>query len=324
MKVVSLFSGAGGLDLGFIKAGHEVIWANDNFLDAVKTYRKNIGDHIVCEDISKIPSDQIPEHDILIGGFPCQGFSLANSKRGEHDERNKLYLELLRVLVDKQPKFFLAENVKGILSLMKGEIFKMIISDFEKSGYRVKHKVLNAANYGVPQKRERVIILGVRNDIDIDLEHPEPTHYQNTDLFNHKNGWVSIGEALKNIPEPEEEHNLTNHTYSKFKLKFNGYLGNRAIDPTKPAPTVTARGDEKGGVVVLHHPNNHRRMSVRELALTQSFPIDFIFEGNNSSAYRQIGNAVPVKLAFAIASIFPKEFKQYANNKTTSKAIPQL
>lgn len=324
MKVVSLFSGAGGLDLGFIKAGHEIVWANDNFPDAVKTYRKNIGDHIVCEDISKIPSDQIPDHDILIGGFPCQGFSVANSKRGEHDERNKLYLELLRVLVDKQPKFFLAENVKGILSLMKGAIFEMIISDFENAGYKIKYKVLNAANYGVPQKRERVIILGVRNDIQFDLEHPEPTHSESSSLFNDKKNWISIGEALKNIPEPEEEHSLLNHTYSKFKLKFNGYLGNRAIDPTKPAPTVTARGDEKGGVVVLHHPNNHRRMSVRELALTQSFPIDYVFEGNNSSAYRQIGNAVPPLLAFAIASIFPKELKKYATNTTTSKAVPQL
>ncbi len=324
MKVVSLFSGAGGLDLGFIKAGHEIIWANDNFQDAVKTYRKNIGDHIVCEDISKIPSESIPDHDILIGGFPCQGFSVANSNRGENDERNKLYLELLRVLVDKQPKFFLAENVKGILSLMHGKIFEMIISDFEKAGYRVKYKVLNAANYGVPQKRERVIILGVRNDIDFDLKHPEPTHIEGSNLFCAKNKWVSIGEALKDIPEPEEEHNLTNHTYSKFKLKFNGYLGNRAIDPTKPAPTVTARGDEKGGVVVLHHPNNHRRMSVRELALAQSFPIDFLFEGNNSSAYRQIGNAVPPLLAIAIASMFPKEIKKYATSKTTSKALPQL
>jgi DNA (cytosine-5)-methyltransferase 1 len=324
MKVVSLFSGAGGLDLGFIRAGHEIVWANDNFPDAVKTYRKNIGNHIVCEDISKIPSNQIPDHDILIGGFPCQGFSVANSKRGENDERNKLYLELLRVLVDKQPKFFLAENVKGILSLMKGVIFEMIISDFENAGYRLKYKVLNAANYGVPQKRERVIILGVRNDIEFDLDHPEPTHADGFSLFNDKKSWVSIGEALKNIPEPEEEHSLLNHTYSKFKLKFNGYLGNRAIDPTKPAPTVTARGDEKGGVVVLHHPNNHRRMSVRELALTQSFPIDYIFEGNNSSAYRQIGNAVPPLLAFAIASIFPKEIKKNATHKTTSKAIPQL
>jgi DNA (cytosine-5)-methyltransferase 1 len=324
MKVVSLFSGAGGLDLGFIKAGHQIIWANDNFPDAVKTYRKNIGNHIICEDISKIPSDEIPEHDILIGGFPCQGFSVANTKRGENDERNKLYLELLRVLVDKQPKFFLAENVKGIMSLMQGKVFEMIIEDFKKAGYNVKHKVLNAANFGVPQRRERVIILGVRNDIDFSLLHPEPTHGEDSNLFNDRKSWVTIGNALKNIPEPEEEHNLINHTYSKFKLKFNGYIGNRAIDPNKPAPTVTARGDEKGGVVVLHHPNNHRRMSVRELALTQSFPIDFIFEGTNSSAYRQIGNAVPPMLAFAVASIFPKELKQHGINKTTKKAVPQL
>lgn len=324
MKVVSLFSGAGGLDLGFIKAGHEIIWANDIFSDAVKTYRKNIGNHIICEDIAHIPSSEIPFHDILIGGFPCQGFSLANVNRAEHDERNKLYLELLRVLIDKQPKFFVAENVKGILSLKQGKVFEMIIADFESAGYKVKYQVMNAADFGVPQTRQRVIIIGSRNDVNVDLEYPEPTHGENLTLFENKSSWVSIGEALKNIPEPEDLHSLSNHTYSKFKLKFNGYLGNRAIDPTKPAPTVTARGDEKGGVVVLHHPNNHRRMSVRELALTQSFPIDFIFEGNNSSAYRQIGNAVPPLLAFAIASIFPKELDQNANDKTAEKALSRL
>jgi DNA (cytosine-5)-methyltransferase 1 len=324
MNVVSLFSGAGGLDLGFIKAGHEIIWANDNFPDAVKTYIKNIGDHIVCEDISKICSEDIPFHDILIGGFPCQGFSIANTARREGDERNKLYLEFLRVLIDKQPKFFVAENVKGILSLMKGKVFELIISDFKKAGYKVKYKILNAANYGVPQRRERVIILGVRNDVNINIEYPEPTHAENPNLFFNKKNWLSIGYALKDIPEPEAEHNLSNHSYSKFKLKFNGFLGNRAIDPSKPAPTVTARGDERGGVVVLHHPNNHRRMSVRELALTQSFPIDYIFEGNNSSAYRQIGNAVPPLLAYAIASIFPKHLINDTTNKNTSEAVPQL
>ena len=324
MKVVSLFSGVGGLDLGFINAGHEIIWANDNFADAVKTYRRNIGNHIICEDILNIPSSEIPHHDILIGGFPCQGFSVANTGRGEHDERNKLYLELLRVLIDKQPKFFVAENVKGILSLNKGKVFDLIISDFKKAGYKVKFKVLNAADFGVPQTRQRVIIFGVRNDINFNLEYPEPTHAEKKNLFDAKKGWFSIGEALKNIPEPEDKHNLLNHTYSKFKLKFNGYLGNRTINPLKPAPTVTARGDEKGGVVVLHHPNNHRRMSVRELAITQSFPIDFVFEGNNSSAYRQIGNAVPPLLAFAIASMFPKELKQNAVNKTTEKAVSRI
>ncbi|MFZ2727439.1 MAG: DNA cytosine methyltransferase [Methylococcaceae bacterium] len=308
MKIVSLFSGAGGLDLGFIKSGHDIVWANDNFSDAVKTYRKNIGEHIICADIATVNSIDIPKHELLIGGFPCQGFSVANTKRGGDDERNKLYLEFLRVLIEKQPPFFLAENVKGILSLHQGKVFNLILSDLEKAGYIVKYSVINAANFGVPQKRERVIILGTRKDIDFKLDYPEATHCESPDLFNNKKPWLSIGQALKDIPEPEETHQLFNHTYSKFKLKFNGYIGNRAIDPNKPAPTVTARGDEKGGVVVLHHPKNHRRMSARELAITQSFPIDFIFEGNNSSVYRQIGNAVPPMLSTALASIFPKEW----------------
>lgn len=306
MKVVSLFSGAGGLDLGFIRAGHEVVWAVDNYEDAVGTYRRNVGSHIVCEDITKVSPEEIPDHDILVGGFPCQGFSVANTKRNSKDQRNKLYREFLRILVCKKPMYFVAENVKGILSLDRGEVFTMIRNDFAGAGYNVKHAVLNAADYGVPQRRERVIIIGCRNDLHDCIQFPTPTHSSLPDLLGLKE-WVSIGEALKSIPEPEDEHSLHNHTYSKFKLKFNGYIGNRAVDPDKPAPTVTARGDAKGGVVVLHHPRNHRRMSVRELATAQSFPLDFVFIGNNSSAYRQIGNAVPPLLAFAIASMFPLE-----------------
>lgn len=304
MKIASLFAGAGGLDLGFIWAGHEIIWANDNFEDAVLTYKKNIGDHITLGDIKLISSDMIPNHDILIGGFPCQGFSVANTKRSKHDSRNQLYLEFLRVLKDKQPRYFVAENVKGILSLEKGKIFELIVDDFKSAGYSVSHKLYNAADYGVPQKRERVFILGKRLDVTGTLDPPLASHTENPDLFKDKKTWVSVGEALSNIPNPDGEHNLVNHTYSKFKLKFNGYLGNRKVDPEKPAPTVTARGDSKGGVVVLHHPSNLRRMSVRELATVQSFPIDFEFIGTNSSAYRQIGNAVPPILAQKIATIF--------------------
>lgn len=301
MKVVSLFSGVGGLDLGFINAGHKVIWANDIFEDAVETYRLNIGNHITLGDIYNIKSNTIPDHDILIGGFPCQGFSVANMNRIEHDERNKLYLELLRILKDKKPKYFLAENVKGILSLNKGKVFEMILNDFINAGYNVKHIVLNAADYGVPQRRERVIILGIRNGIKKEISFPPQTHDEKGKIKK----WISVGEALKDIPDPDTEHDLKNHTYSKFKLKFNGYLGNRMIDPSKPAPTVTARGDSLGGVVVLHHPNNTRRMSARELAVIQSFPINFIFFGNRSSIYRQIGNAVPPLLAYNIAKMFP-------------------
>lgn len=306
MRVVSLFSGAGGLDLGFIWAGHEIAWANDVDKDAVETYRANIGKHVISGPIELIPSSSIPDCDIVIGGFPCQGFSVANINRSLEDSRNKMYLELLRVIKDKQPKYFLAENVKGLTNLDKGRVLGMILRDFEGGGYRVEYKVLDAADYGVPQHRHRVIFIGVRNDITYDVGFPSATHAD--PASNPKppmKPWVSIGEALKDIPEPEEAPALPNHTYSKYKLRFVGYLGHRRVDPDKPAPTVTARGDDRGGVVVLHHPNNHRRMSARELATTQSFPLEFKFAGSRSSAYRQVGNAVPPVFAKALASVFP-------------------
>lgn len=302
MKVVSLFSGAGGLDLGFKMAGHEIVWANDNFPEAVETYKANLGEHIICEDIYKIDVSKIPDCDIVIGGFPCQGFSIANMKRHADDQRNELYKMLIKVIVAKQPKFFVAENVKGILSLEHGKVIEMIMNDFNSIGYKAKYRVLNAADYGVPQLRNRVIIVGVRNDIKFEYEYPAPTH--NADGSNGLKKWISVSEALKDIPDPDLPNNFFNHTYSKFKLKFNGYIGNRAINPDKPAPTVTARGDDKGGVVVLHHPSNKRRMTCRELATIQSFPLDYEFKGNRSSVYRQIGNAVPPLLGKAVAEQF--------------------
>lgn len=302
MKIVSLFSGAGGLDLGFKIANHNIVWANDNYADAVATYKNNIGDHIVCDSIENINANAIPDCDIVIGGFPCQGFSVANMKRHEKDERNKLYLELIKVIKEKKPKFFVAENVKGLISLSSGEVFQIILNDFKSMGYKVSYKIMNAADYGVPQTRVRVIIVGVRNDINYNYEFPVPTHDKNG--ANGLLKWVSVSEAIQELPDPDLPNNLQNHEYSKFKIKNNGYIGHRKLDPEKPAPTVTARGDSKGGVVILPHPNAIRRMSCRELAVIQSFPIDFVFKGNNSSIYRQIGNAVPPMLGRAIADVF--------------------
>jgi len=302
MKVISLFSGAGGLDLGFIEAGHSIIWANDNYYDAVKTYENNIGNHIIHKDIGEISTTEIPDGDIVIGGFPCQGFSVANMNRHSGDGRNKLYLHLVRIIKESQPKFFLAENVKGILTLDKGKAFERILLDFEELGYAVQYKLLNAANYGVAQKRERVFIVGVRKNIDFKYRFPEASHTEIGD--NNTNKWVSVYDAFMNIPDPDTENDMPNHEYSKYKLTFNGYLGHRVIDPCKPAPTVTARGDDKGGVVILPHPNCERRMTCRELATIQSFPLDFVFHGTKSSVYRQIGNAVPPLLGYAVAKQF--------------------
>jgi DNA (cytosine-5)-methyltransferase 1 len=303
MKIVSLFSGCGGLDLGLIQAGHEIIWANDIFIDAAKTYRKNIATHIDERDIREIQSSEIPDCDVIVGGFPCQGFSIANMNRNIEDIRNQLYRQMIRVIHDKQPMFFIGENVKGIISLGKGEVLKKIIIDFEEAGYVTHWKVVNAADYGVPQMRMRLIIFGVRKDISSkdfafppEVTHANPEKSESLKLLP----WKKIGDALSHFPEPEDGNNIPNHENSKYKLRFNGHLGHRRIDPDRPAPTVTGRGDEKGGVVVLHHPGNHRRMSAREIAATQSFPDDFIFEGTKTSAYRQIANAVPPLLGKAI------------------------
>ncbi len=304
MRVISLFSGAGGLDLGFMWAGFDIVWANDNFPEAVETYKHNIGEHISSGDIGAFDPDEIPEAEAIIGGFPCQGFSVANMKRTKSDGRNQLYLEFVRILQAKRPKFFLAENVKGILSLEGGQVFRTIREDFARAGYVTAYALLNAADYGVPQRRERVFLFGVREGVEANLAAfpPPPTHAPSgkaaaLGLLP----WVTVGDALASIPEPDEPHDLTNHDYTRYKLRFNGYLGHREIDPRMPSPTVTARGDSRGGVVVLHHPKNHRRMSVREVATVQSFPLNFHFCGSRTAGYRQVANAVPPLLAAAVA-----------------------
>lgn len=296
MRVISLFSGAGGLDLGLIQAGHEVVWANDNDPDAVATYRENIGDHVLLADISELDVRDIPDADVVVGGFPCQGFSLANLRRSSDDERNLLYREFLRVVEHKRPRYFLAENVKGILSLEGGTAIKRIETDFAALGYRVQKQLFNAADYGVPQNRQRVIIAGTRSDLpdECDYEFPMPTHSRRTDdgLLR----WVTVGEALAGIPEPGDAE-LPNHVCSQYKVTNRNFTGHRATDPDKPSPTILARGNGGGGVCAIQHPNNHRRMSVRESAAVQTFPMDYVFVGKLNSCYRQVGNAVAVLFA---------------------------
>lgn len=294
IEVVSLFSGAGGLDLGLKQAGHEIIWANDFDKDCVETYRRNIGNHIGLDSIEDIPSKKIPDCDVVVGGFPCQGFSQANRLRFEEDDRNHLYLEFLRVVRDKKPKWFLAENVRGILSLGGGAAIKKIEADFASAGYRVQKRLFNTANYGVPQTRWRVIIAGTRSDLpkEFNYKYPDPTHnkYGEENLLP----WVSIGEAMKSVPEPDTDHRFVNHIFSQYKVTNRNFTGHRTTDPSKPSPTILARGNGKGGVCAIQHPNNHRRMSIREQATIQTFPLDFEFCGKMNSCYRQVGNAVPV------------------------------
>ena len=291
-----MFCGAGGLDLGLIQAGLNIAWAFDSCKDCISTYRQNIGSHAEVLDVTAVNFTELASIDLIVGGFPCQGFSMANKHRAGSDERNFLYHEFVRAVKEQSPKFFLAENVRGILSLEKGEAIKKIVSDFSDVGYSVEYKLFNAADYGVPQNRYRVFISGIRNDLSGSVTRvwPEPT----TPIDK-----VSIGQALSNIPEPDSDHSLLNHIGSQYKITNRNYIGCRTTDPDKPCPTIIARGNGKGGVNAIQHPNNHRRMTVREQALIQTFPLSFEFSGSMSSGYRQVGNAVPVKLAKKIGEM---------------------
>lgn len=294
MTIISLFSGAGGLDFGLAKAGNRVVWANDFDVSAVETYRKNVGDHIVCGDIRSVDLDAIPDADVVVGGFPCQGFSQANLKRAVDDERNKLYQFFRRTVEVKRPRFFIAENVKGILSLGGGAVVKRIMSDFEAVGYRVERFLVNMADYGVPQTRQRVIFIGQRKDVSDQFlfRFPVPGFGKHG-----RRPWRTIREALERFPDPDAPNRLKNHVYSAYKVAFRNFTGHRPTDPDKPCPTILARGNGGGGVCAIPHYNGKRRLTIRESAAIQTFPDSFEFCGTMNACYRQIGNAVPVLFA---------------------------
>jgi DNA (cytosine-5)-methyltransferase 1 len=297
--IVSLFAGAGGLDYGLKQAGLDIIWANDFDSDSCSTYAKNIGNHIVCGDIRGIDEKTIPESDVLVGGFPCQGFSVANKFRSEDDVRNELYLEFLRILRSKLPKWFIAENVSGILSLGGGAVFQMIIDDFEACGYRVKYRLENMADFGVPQTRKRVIILGTRSDLpqEATLNHPIKSHSNSGEEGLPR--WKTMGDALKSLEESDMKGDLR----SSYRRVIRDFVGHRSTSLDKPSPTILARGNGKGGVNATPHPIEDRRLSVMESAAMQAFPVTYSFEGSMTSRYRQIGNAVPPQYGRLLGAI---------------------
>lgn len=350
-KTVSLFSGCGGLDLGFhggfdVFKGRqkrtfspnsfEVIWANDIDKKAVESYNLNIGNHAICKDISDISSIDIPECDVILGGFPCQDFSIAGKRRGFESERGNLYKQMIRVVRDKNPKAFVAENVKNIINpkmidLERGQpVIKTIVDDFKKLGYRVTYKCLYAPDYGIPQRRERVFIVGIREDLEIDFKYPKPFHSPMTSK-----------EAIDDLWGKESDPTIYNHdqvSLAKFRPPSNvGTQGNQMIPADGPSHVMRA---EHHMNIQAHYrtldPNadpedrsQWRRLTVREAARIQTFPDDFKFVGNKSSTYKQIGNAVPPVLGWYIAKALEKVIKiglitssvQNGNKKFTAAEV---
>lgn len=262
--VLSLFSGCGGMDLGFIQAGFNIVWANDIEKSAVYTYRKNIGEHIIEKDIKEIKNEKLPtEIDVVIGGFPCQGFSLAG-KRDINDERNQLYKEMKRVVEVVRPKFFVAENVRGLLSMLKGEVIKHIVRDFTSIGYKVNFKLLYAPHYGVPQERYRVFIIG--NRINKENKFPEPIC--NTEILSVRNAIGDL-EELGGLPNheiiqkwPTEYDIIMNHIREGQKL-CNSRHGESSVY-TWDIPEVYGEVTREEKEILLAIAKNRRRKEYGE------------------------------------------------------------
>ena len=322
MKIISLFAGCGGLDLGLIKSGHKIVLATDWDKDCKITYDNNFDHPLVLKDVKEIKGTELPEYDLLAGGFPGQGFSVANLYRDVNDKRNELYQEIVRLLQETTPKYFLAENVPGILSLGKGEVVQQIMKEFSEIGiedgqlgYEVHKYKLNAADYGVPQGRKRVIFLGVSKKIDETtrrqlFDNFPPVKTNSSKLEDNLPYQKTLRETIGDLPEPNTKkgNNIKNHYGLKHKVKINGYMGNRKLDWNKPGPTIVGRGGGTGGPVIAVHPNCERRFTVRETARIQSFPDDFEFFGSTSSQFRQIGNAVAVEFAYHLGTVL-KDFE---------------
>ena len=295
--LVSLFSGAGGLDMGFERHGFKTIWANDLDKDACETHRLWSEAEVVQGDISKIDFDMIPRSDIVTGGFPCQGFSLAGPRKID-DKRNVLYRYFVELVRVKQPYIFVAENVKGILTMGDGNILQAILEDFSEKGYNVFPTLINAADYMVPQDRWRVILIGFRKDLNItDYIFPEPIKPR-----------VSLSDVLNDLSEPSF-NDICNASFSSRFMSRNRKRNWSDVSYTIPAmakqvPLHPSSPDmEKLGVDLWKFGDKAvtRRFSWREAAIIQTFPKDMSFVGNLTSKYKQIGNAVPVKLSEVIA-----------------------
>lgn len=324
-NIVSLFSGCGGMDLGFHQAGYKIVWANEIDHYASKVYQHNIGD-IVTENIQNISTSDIPSCEGLIAGFPCQPFSSAGVRKGTEDERGNLFLECLRVIKDKNPNFIVFENVRGLLSTKNkdGSLFMDTLEDLLKEcDYNVSYKLLNAVEYNVPQKRFRVFILAFKNNLGISYQFPNPISNENDDRLKVKSiiknicntpnysevlplspqaqslvPYILEGGSWKDIPYEYLPERLKKIRDNMKKYRSPNFYRRFSREEVNGTITATA-SPEKCGII---HPLEDRRYSVREIARIQSFPDDFDFIGKSiRSKYKMIGNAVPPTLAYTIA-----------------------
>lgn len=325
-KVLSLFSGCGGSDLGllggFVYLGKsysalpfDIVTAIDCDAKAIATYNANfpLANGVVCR-VEDVKASEIEDPiDLIIGGFPCQSFSTVNPTKDPLDERGQLYKEMARLLREKKPKAFIAENVKGMLVLKKGAIFKSIQKEFEQVGYRITYKLVNAADFGIPQKRERVFIVGIRRDLDQKFEFPAPTHAEIPQ--QNQNEWVGLKTVIDSLIPQDSKYYFSKRAVEGMKKAKNNMKRGLWQDISKPSLTITSHlakvsmNSRDPILLVDSEKDLYRRFTPREAARIQSFPDTFSFIGSEGDTYRQVGQAIAPVVMWHIAKKIAETLK---------------
>lgn len=317
LRAASLFCGCGGTDLGltgnfeflgqrYARNNIEIVYANDIDKNACRIFESNFKIKPDNRDIRKVKTSELPDFDILTGGFPCQSFSIVaqNPKRlGIKDDKGKLFFEMCRILRKKKPKCFIAENVKGIMSANNKEAFPLIIKEFEKCGYTVVHSLLNSAHYKVPQKRERVIIVGFRNNLKIKFDFPDA-------VCSSENEYAALKEVIEK--KVDGKYFFSKKAVDGMMRKRKNMNKGRAQNLNKPCNTVgahLAKVSLNSTDPVLCQNGKYRRFTPREVARIQSFPDTFELTGSEGAQYRALGNAVPPVMFWHIARKVSKVLK---------------
>lgn len=310
IRVASLFCGCGGSDLGMIggfdflgksysRTNYDIVYAVDNDRWAVETYNSNFEVKATCADVLDVDFSIIPDVDLMIGGFPCQSFSTLNPSKDTNDARANLYKQIVRFLQQKNPKYFICENVKGLITLQNGEIIKKITKEFSDVGYKVQYKLIKAVEFGIPQKRERVIIVGVRKDIDCVFHYPKPvcTEFEA----------VPLRAVIDKLNIEEKKYYFSERAVQGVKNAKNNMKRGLWQDLNFPCLTITSHlaktsMNSRDPILLVDEKREiYRRFTPREAARIQSFPDSFILNKSETKSYKQIGNAIPPVMMWHIA-----------------------
>lgn len=312
-KVASLFCGCGGSDLGALgnftylskkykRLSTQIVYAIDIDTKAVNSYNNNFAHKAIVGCVRDGIEKDIPNIDILIGGFPCQSFSTINPKKDPFDDRGQLYKDMAKILKEKQPKAFIAENVKGLLVLHKGKILNSVLNEFEQQGYTLNHMLLNSVDFGIPQKRQRVFIVGIRKDLNKTFDFTKLLE-ENSNL---KGDIVPLSKVIDSLIPENEKYYFSKRAVEGMKNAKKNMKRGLWQDLEQPCLTITSHlakvSLNSRDPVLLVSPEDelYRRFTPLEAARIQSFPDDFKFAGSEPDTYRQIGNAIPPVLMWHI------------------------